>query len=145
MQCKDNAPLPVTTTTTEGREATRVSRFTTDMDVWDAVHDTQLHARVLRDSAMAGYAVEPWLRINHSDGGVALLHMPDNRTQARVGVLTAYRDKDETLLWHIGTVRWLQINKQGKLTLGIKSLGNHMAAVAVRAIGAMAANTFVAC
>ncbi len=134
LQCKDNAPLPVTTTTTEGREATRVSRFTTDMDVWDAVHDTQLHVRVLRDSAMAGYAVEPWLRINHSDGGVALLHMPDNRTQARVGVLTAYRDKDETLLWHIGTVRWLQINKQGKLTLGIKSLGNHMAAVAVRAI-----------
>ena len=135
LQSRDDAPRQVTTTTAEGLEATRVSRFTTDMDVWDAVHDTQLHARVLRDSAMAGYAVEPWLRINHSDGGVALLHMPDNRTQARVGVLTAYRDENETLLWHIGTVRWLQINKQGRLTLGIKSLGNHMAAVAVRAIG----------
>ncbi len=135
LQCKDTAPPQVTTTTTEGRDATRVSRFTTDMDVWDAVHDTQLHVRVLRDSAMAGYAVEPWLRINHSDGGVALLRMPDNRTRARVGVLTAYRDKGETLLWHIGTVRWLRINKQGRLTLGIQSLGNHMAAAAVRAIG----------
>ncbi len=135
LQCKDNAPLAITTTTAEGRDATRVSRFTADMDVWNAVHDTQLHVRVLRDSTMAGYTVEPWLCLNHSDGGVALLRMPDNRTQARVGVLTAYRHNDETLLWQIGTVRWLRIDEQGRLTLGIESLGNHMAAVAVRAIG----------
>jgi len=123
------------TRTREGLEATRVSRFATHGDVWDAVHDTQLHARVLRESAMAGYAIEPWLRINHSTGGVALRRMDDNRSQARVGVLTAWRLENELNLWHVGSVRWMQINRQGQLELGIRSLGSRMAAVAVRAIG----------
>ncbi len=135
LQARDDAPRQLTTKTADGREATRVSRFTTDADVWDAVHDTQLHARVLRESAMAGYAVEPWRCINHSDGGIALQRLPDNRARARVGALTAYRHEHEPSHWHIGTVRWQQINRQGQLELGIKSLGNHMAAVAVRAIG----------
>lgn len=135
LQAKDDASPQFGATTADGREATRISRFTVDADVWDAVHDTQLHARVLRESAMAGYAVEPWRCINHSDGGIALRRQPDTRARARVGVLTAYRHEHELSHWHIGTVRWLQINKQGSLELGIKSLGNHMAAVAVRAIG----------
>ncbi len=135
LQARDDSPARITTKTADGREATRVSRFTTDADVWDAVHDTQLHARVLRESAMAGYAVEPWLCINRSDGGIALQRMPDNRARTRVGVLTAYRHEHEPSHWHIGTVRWQQIDRQGRLELGIKSLGNHMAAVAVRAIG----------
>jgi len=135
LRAKDDTPLQLTTKTADGREATRVSRFTTDADVWDAVHDTQLHARVLRESAMAGYAVEPWRCINRSDGGIALQRLPDNRARARVGVLTAYRHEHELSHWHIGTVRWLQSNRQGQLELGIKSLGKHMAPVAVRAIG----------
>lgn len=125
----------ITALTAHGADATRVSRFDTDSDVWNAVNDTQFHARVLRESAKAGYAVEPWQCINYSAGGVALQRCDDTRSQTRVGVLTAYRHEHEMNLWHVGIVRWLQVNAQNQLALGIMSLGNQMAAVAVRAIG----------
>lgn len=118
----------------DGREATRVSRFDTDGDVWDAVHDTQHHARVLRESATAGFVAEAWKVINDSDGGIALQRTEETTAQTRVGVLTAYRHEQELTLWHVGIVRWLQINPQGQLALGIMSLGTHVAAIAVRAI-----------
>ena len=121
--------------TADGFEATRVSRFATEGDVWDAVNDTKLHARVLRESAMAGYAVEPWRRLNHSEGGVALRRPADNRAQARVGVLTAWRHEHEMNLWQVGSVRWMQLNARQELEVGVRSLGSRMAAVAVRAIG----------
>lgn len=120
--------------TRDGRETTRVSRFDTDGDVWNAVHDTQHHARVLREAAAAGFATEPWRVINISDGGVALLRQPDSLLRARVGVLTAYHREDQPNLWHVGIVRWLQTNEQDQLALGIKSLGTHMVPIAVRAI-----------
>lgn len=125
----------ITALTAHGGDATRVSRFDTDSDVWNAVHDTQFHARVLRESATAGYAVETWQCINYSSGGVALQRCEGTRSQTRVGVLTAYRHEHDRHLWHVGIVRWLQINAQNQLALGIMSLGNHIAAVAVRAIG----------
>lgn len=118
-----------------GLENTRVSRFGGERDVWTASYDTQLHAHSLRESAMAGYAVEHWRRINRSEGGVALERAENNRARTRVGILCAYRNDEDLALWQVGVVRWQRIARNGRLGMGIQSLGGDCAAVAVRAIG----------
>ncbi len=117
-----------------GLETTRVSRFETERDVWSATHDTEAHARSLRESAMAGYAVEHWRRINRSDGGVALERPDEARARTRVGMLCAYRNEEERGLWQVGVVRWQRIGRNHRLGVGVQSLGGDAAAVAVRAI-----------
>jgi len=121
-------------TSQTGRDTTRVSRFAEDIDVWDAIHETEIHAREKREAAMAHFRTEPWLCINHSTAGLALRRLPKARLRTRVGAVVAFRnDGDES--WTVGALRWLQDTPDKAFDIGIMTLSVHSIPVAVRAIG----------
>ncbi len=121
-------------TSQQGRDTTRVSRFTESVDIWDAIHETEIHAREKREAAMAHFHAEPWLRINHSPAGLALRRLPKTRSRTRVGAIVAFRCTNDKL-WTVGVLRWLQ-NSPGKaFNIGIMTLSTQAISVAVRAIG----------
>jgi len=121
-------------TSQSGRDTTRVSRFTEGIDVWDAIHETEIHARAKREAAMAHFCTEPWLRINHSTAGLALRRLPKARLRTRVGAVVAFRNKDDES-WTIGALRWLQDAPGKAFDIGIMTLSVHNTPVAIRAIG----------
>ncbi|NOX92570.1 MAG: hypothetical protein GXP18_09025 [Gammaproteobacteria bacterium] len=121
-------------TSQSGRDITRVSRFTEGVDVWDAIHETEIHAREKREAAMAHFRTEPWLRINHSAAGLALRRLPKTRSHTRVGAVVAFRNNDDES-WTVGALRWLQDVPGKAFDIGIITLSTHGTPVAVRAIG----------
>jgi len=121
-------------TSQSGRNTTRVSRFTEGVDVWDAIHETEIHAREKREAAMAHFRTELWLRINHSTAGLALRRLPKSRLRTRVGAIVAFRNNSNES-WTVGTLRWLQDTPAKAFDIGIMTLSAHSIPVAVRAIG----------
>jgi len=121
-------------TNQQGRDTTRVSRFIEGVDVWDAIHEAEIHAREKREAAMAHFCVEPWLRINHSAAGLALRRLPKTQSRTRVGTVVAFRNNSNEL-WSIGTLRWLRDSPGKAFDIGIMTLSTHGIPVAVRAIG----------
>ena len=125
-----------------GANETRISHFATQVDVWDAVHDTEIQARHKREAAMAHFRVEPWLCINQSAGGMALRCLPDTLSRTRVGALVAIPTDEQHRHWKVGALRWLQDNS-GNATgstdkhfdIGIMIITDTAVPVAVRAIG----------
>jgi len=120
----------------QGRNTTRVSRFTEGVDVWDAIHEAEIHAREKREAAMAHFRIEPWLRMNYSAAGLALRRVPKTQSRTRVGTVVAFRnDNDNDKLWTVGTLRWLQDTPGKTFNIGIIVLSTQGIPVAVRAIG----------
>ncbi|HHI91916.1 MAG TPA: hypothetical protein ENK04_00125 [Gammaproteobacteria bacterium] len=121
-------------TNQQGRDITRVSRFTEGVDVWDAIHETEIHAREKREAAMAHFRAEPWLRLNHSAAGLALRRLPKTQSRTRVGAVVAFRNTNDEP-WTVGVLRWLQDTPGKTFDIGIMTLSTHNTPVAVRAIG----------
>jgi cyclic-di-GMP-binding protein len=117
-----------------GQDTTRVSRFSETVDVWDAVHEAKIHARSKRATARAHFRVEPWLCINQSAGGVALLRLTEAQSQLRVGIVVATQNPDDES-WTVGALRWLHATANGDVNIGIMNLSEQGMPVAVRAIG----------
>jgi len=123
-------------------DSTRLSRFEAEVDVWGVLHDTEVRARALRESAMVDFVLEPWQISDISTHGARLRRHPDNRVPLRVGALLAYRDPEPDSVWHIGEIRWLHNalhytsypRDQRALDIGVSKLCDHASAVAVRAI-----------
>lgn len=121
-----------------GLDDTRLSRFSEKVDVWDAVHSTEIQARDKREAAMASFRVEPWLCINQSAGGMALRRQPEILSRTRVGALVAVPTDEKHTHWKIGALRWLQDNSDSpdnKFDIGVMIITDAAAPVAVRAIG----------
>lgn len=118
-----------------GQDTTRLSRFGEKVDVWDAVHETEIHARSKREAAMAHFRVEPWLCINQSAGGLALRRLPEAESHTRVGAVVAFRDSEAADNWHVGALVWLRDDPDSDFDIGIKTLSHQGTPVAVRAIG----------
>ncbi|HEC19086.1 MAG TPA: hypothetical protein ENI97_07045 [Gammaproteobacteria bacterium] len=125
--------IPMDTTHT-GLDKTRVSHFGETVDVWDAVHQTEIHVRSKREAAMAHFRQEPWLCINQSAGGLALRRLPEARSRTRVGTVTAFRHNDSEQ-WQVGALVWLHDEPTGDFDIGIQTLAHSAVPVAVRAIG----------
>jgi hypothetical protein len=127
-----NAP---TSKNQHGLDKTRLSHFAENVDVWDAVHNTEIHARDKREAAMANFRVEPWLCINQSAGGMALRRLPEALSRTRVGAIVATPTDDQQTHWRVGALRWLQDSTDGNFDIGIMTISDTAAPVAVRAIG----------
>lgn len=122
-------------TTQLGLDNTRLSRFSGKVDVWDTVHETELHTRDKREAAMAHFQVEPWLCINQSADGMALRRLSEAQSRTRVGAMVAFRNSENTGPWKMGALRWLQNNPAQDFDIGIEILADEITPVAVRAIG----------
>lgn len=122
-------------TDSRGQDTTRLSRFGDKVDVWEAVHETEIHTRDKREAAMAHFREEPWLCINQSPGGLALRRLPEAQTRTRVGSLLAFRDNEEAEHWKVGALVWLRDNPRKSFDIGIITLAESGTPVAVRAIG----------
>jgi hypothetical protein len=118
-----------------GTKPSRLPRFDAQGDVWTTVHNTEILAREQHENALAQYLLEPWRRINHSQGGLALQRQPGNRAQMQVGSLVAFRDDNQSEHWRIGVIRWLQDGGPKAFEIGVMSLADNAIAVAVRAVG----------
>jgi hypothetical protein len=118
-----------------GQDNTRLSRFGEKVDVWEAVHATEIHARDKREAAMANFSEEPWLCVNQSPGGLALRRLPEATSRTRVGAVVAFRDNEETDNWKVGALVWLRDNPKESFDIGIQTLADRSTPVAVRAIG----------
>ncbi len=134
----DNKPSQ----TRSGLQNTRVSRFGETVDVWEAILQTETHARIKREKTMEHMQTEPWSCLNQSQGGISLRRLPDSILRARVGAITAFQDTDTSNLdtnaensWNIGAIRWLQNNPKEGFDIGIMLLSHVGSAVAVRAVG----------
>ncbi len=126
---------PSLSTTDSGQDNTRISRFGGKVDVWDAVHETEIHTRSKREAAMAHFREETWLCINQSAGGVALRRLPEAESRTRVGAVVAFRDGEASNDWKVGALMWLRDDPDQHFDIGIKTLSHHGTPVAVRAIG----------
>lgn len=125
----------LTSTTKMGQDATRLSHFIGTVDVWDAVHETEIHARSKREASMAHFRIEPWLCVNQSAGGMALRRLPETLSRTRVGALVAFPVDEQHTHWKVGALRWLQDSPDGNFDIGVMSLADTATPVAVRAIG----------
>ncbi len=126
---------PATSKTSDGHDQTRLSRFEVETDVWETTHDSEIHVREKREAAWAHFQMGPWLRTNKSDGGMSLRRQPENQSQVQVGSLIAYLDHNETKIWKIGIIRWLQDTPDKNFDVGLMVLAQSGIPVAVRAIG----------
>ncbi len=87
-------------------------------------------------------------RVNVSDGGLALRHRPGARLSlsgeenggplpgCKVGDLLAWRPEDDTTGdWQLASVRWLRLEADGSLELGVMKLGPLFEAARARPVG----------
>lgn len=125
------------------QEKTRVSQFDAGHDVWTQMHNRDLKARDQRRAALARYCIEPWVRINHSLGGLAARRTAPCRSHFQVGGVLAFRDDNTSADWRLGMIRWVQDNGADGYDIGIKTLSYRSTPVAVRAfIGAGAGGEY---
>lgn len=129
------ALAPSGSTNPHGRDATRLSHFGGKVDVWDAIHDTEIHARDKREAAMANFRLEPWGCINQSAGGMALRRHPKALSRTRVGTLVALPTDEQETHWKLGALRWLQDGPDNHFDIGIMIITENATPIAVRAIG----------
>lgn len=122
-----------------GLDTTRLSHFGGKVDVWDAIHDTEIHARDKREAALASFRIEPWLCINQSAGGMALRRLPETLSRTRVGALLALPVDEQHTCWKVGALRWLKDvpshNLDNNFDIGIMIITDSAVPIAVRAIG----------
>ncbi|MDT8385506.1 MAG: hypothetical protein RRB22_13950 [Gammaproteobacteria bacterium] len=118
-----------------GTDTTRLSHFGGTVDVWDAIHDTEIQARDRREASMANFRVEAWLCINQSAGGMALRRLPETQSRTRVGALVAFPTDPQHQHWTVGALRWLQDDPGSDFDIGVMTLTDTAIPIAVRAIG----------
>ena len=102
----------------------------------EALHKDRLHEK-------SNYPVSPWHQRNISHAGIAL--SCENSAQdmkVKVGEVVSYLFESRTgLRWQIGIIRWLHIDEQQKIDMGIMNLANSAVAIAVKAIDGLGKGT----
>ena len=102
----------------------------------EALHKDRLHEK-------SNYPVSPWRQRNISHAGIAL--SCDDSCQdmnVKVGEIVSYLFEGKTgLRWQIGIIRWLHIDEQNKIDMGIMNLANSAVPIAIKAIDGLGKGT----
>lgn len=135
-----------------GIEKPRTSHFDTGAgkdhkDMWIKVYATE--ARRLaedeqkRSAAEPSYAIHLWHQKNDNSGGRGLVCNYGQSIQVNVGELVAYKpiDTAERADWEIGLIRWLRIQQENAVHIGIKSLSDDALAIATKGIKGIGAGS----
>lgn len=102
----------------------------------DALHKDRLHEH-------NSYPISPWQQHNISHSGVAI--SCDGSCQGmniKVGEIVSYLFESKTgLRWKIGVIRWVHINKENNIDMGILNLSHSAVPIAVKAISGLGKGT----
>ncbi len=102
----------------------------------DALHKDRLHEK-------SSYPISPWQQHNISHTGLAISCDDNcNDMNVKVGEIVSYLFESKTgLRWKIGIVRWLHINSDNNIDMGIMNLSHSAVAIAVKAIEGLGKGT----
>lgn len=102
----------------------------------EALHKDRLHEK-------SDYLVSPWRQRNISHAGIALsCDNSSHNMKVKVGEVISYLFEGKTgLRWQIGIVRWLHIDEQNKIDMGIMNLANSAVAIAIKAVDGVGKGT----
>jgi len=109
-------------------------------DMWIKVYATEARRLVedeqKRSAAEPTYAIHLWHQKNDNSGGRGLVCNYGQHIQVNVGELVAYKpiDTAEHTEWAIGLIRWLRIQQESAVHIGIKSLSEDSLAVSTKGI-----------
>ncbi|MDH5191544.1 MAG: hypothetical protein OEW89_09880 [Gammaproteobacteria bacterium] len=134
-----------------GIEKPRVSRFDSgdgknERNMWVNVYATEAH-KLLDDEqhpeAQPNYSINLWHQRSDSSGGLSLYCNYGQSTQVNVGELVALKpikmtDEGE---WEIGLIRWLRIQHQNSVHVGIRMISDDAAPVATKGLKGVGAGS----
>lgn len=102
----------------------------------EALHKDRLHG-------VSNYPVSPWQQRNVSHAGIALRwDKSQARLDVKVGEVVAYLFESRTgLRWQIGIIRWIQVDNDNNIDMGIMNLANSAVPVAAKAIKGLGKGT----
>ncbi|WP_198265711.1 hypothetical protein [sulfur-oxidizing endosymbiont of Gigantopelta aegis] len=113
-------------------------------DSWDQINSSNVvNAKVSSGSYTHTlddlYREEFWQEKNKSDGGMMLFRDTQSSNILQVGMLIAYRRNIESTIedekkYSLGIIRWLRIDLQKGVVIGIYNLSDECDAVAVKAL-----------
>ena len=95
----------------------------------DALHKDRLHEK-------STYPISPWQQHNISHTGIAISCDDSCKNmKVKVGEVVSYLFESKTgLHWKIGIVRWVHINKENNIDMGIMNLSHSAVPIAIKAV-----------
>ena len=89
------------------------------------------------------YPVSPWQQHNISHTGLAISSNNSlNNMNVKVGEVVSYLFESKTgLRWKIGIVRWLHVNKENNVDMGVMNLSHSAVPIAVKAVDGLGKGT----
>ncbi len=102
----------------------------------EALHKDRLHEK-------SSYPISPWQQHNISRSGIAISCDGSCKDMnIKVGEIVSYLFESKTgLRWKIGIIRWLHINKDNNVDMGIMNLSHSAVPIAVKAIDGLGKGT----
>ncbi len=109
------------------------------LDVWEKIYAT----RGKKDGDVAEsdgtlkplYASTTWELKNESAGGLCLAYQAERSLPLKVGDIIGYRrETGSGSRWLVTTVRWLHVDEDGSMRMGIKQLAPNARGIATRAV-----------
>jgi hypothetical protein len=98
-------------------------------------------------SALAGFQAYQWQSRNRGDSGMQLYAPMEDWDQLRVGSLLAFRpSRKDAGEWRLGVLRWMQVEADQGVALGVERLADGVIPMAMRAVeGIGAGGEFMRC
>lgn len=102
----------------------------------DALHKDRIHEKT-------AYPASPWRQHNVSRTGLAISCDDSCKNMnVKVGEVVSYLFESKTgLNWKIGIVRWLHVNRNNNIDMGIMNIANSAVPIAVKAIKGIGSGT----
>ena len=102
----------------------------------EALHKDRIHEN-------NAYPISPWQQHNISHTGLALSCGDScNNMNIKVGEVVSYLFESKTgLRWKIGIIRWVHINKENNIDMGIMNLSHSAVPIAIKAVKGLGKGT----
>ena len=102
----------------------------------EALHKDRLHEK-------NAYPISPWQQHNISNTGIAIsCDETFNDMKIKVGEVVTYLFESKTgLHWKIGIIRWVHINKENNIDMGIMNLSHSAVPIAIKAVAGVGKGT----
>ena len=102
----------------------------------EALHKDRIHEN-------SAYPISPWQQHNTSHTGLAISCGEScNNMNMRVGEVVSYLFESKTgLRWKIGIIRWMHINSENNVDMGIMNLSHSAVPIAIKAVKGLGKGT----
>ena len=102
----------------------------------EALHKDRIHEN-------SSYPISPWQQHNISHTGLAISCGDScNNMNIKVGEVVSYLFESKTgLRWKIGIIRWVHINQENNIDMGIMNLSHSAVPIAIKAVSGLGKGT----